>query len=843
MPLEENSPDVRPASSDAPAPGGASAEAIAMPAAPEQDDRLPSSGTEEGKAGEFASSPSIPALSGPEATSQKESPTRANDAAASPATIPAPDGSVSSAPSSLPEELPSRYREAKEAAARAAGPSATSRPSANPAASGKGQRAKARRTPPAVLVEPGPAARLFRALSYAGLPVLLALMALMTLQELFAVRTLWFSDEVRHADVYMRLLGGDWLALNLNGVPYPDKPPVYFWLLELLDRLPGVDQPMLFFLGTALSAVLFAGVTWLLARATGHDRRVAFAAGLMTVGCLFVAGLAHYPRMDLLFSVVITLSMICLYRGWIKTSAPVWLTLGFVLAGVATLIKGPLGIAFPVLSSILFLFWRGTPGRLNGRDGLFGFALMLIMLLVWVGALYFDGEVDYLKNIFGPQIAGRMVNAWHHAAPWWYYLAALPLVWLPWTFLALFVNWWRAARNLPGAWKNRREDGGRGWLWLSLIGGVALLSAVSGKIAIYLLPLMPCLAVLSARALLNLSPRRSRWFYLCLGVFFALLGLAFIAAQYSPLFLPLLPEAWTTALPPVARAYLDSISGLALMGLVLLILAVVLLFFTRRSLPEGGLLLTAVGIILLMQPYARVVAPSLDTMLSPRAQSEEMARYTRQGFYPAAYRVYPGIYAYYLNAELARSADDAAAPAARPAVAVQDIETMDGLLAMLATHPRAVIAMREKDWNRWTDKPADLQLVQRQWIVDQPYVLALRDAPDMVPGAPDATDTLDAANPEDAAEGMEELNASGKAEASNTPDEPGAPGTVPSPDAAAPETGSTLTPAASAKPVMPAPVPNQPERLDAAESAGAAGAPADADLAVPVPAEDGTSTL
>jgi len=31
---------------------------------------------------------------------------------------------------------------------------------------------------------------------------------------------------------------------HLNGPPYPDKPPVYFWFLGLLDAIPGVDGPM-----------------------------------------------------------------------------------------------------------------------------------------------------------------------------------------------------------------------------------------------------------------------------------------------------------------------------------------------------------------------------------------------------------------------------------------------------------------------------------------------------------------------------------------------------------------------------------------------------------------------
>lgn len=762
-----NTADQRPV--DTPEPSVPHAPAPSSLAMPPAESAFADSPPAEGGSG------APPPVSGPEAEP-------------APAVPPAPEVVAAAAQG----ELPSRYHSADGASSgRAPGP-------------GPG---RVRRVSPAALTEPGPASRLFRVLSLAGLPMLMLLTALMVLSQLMATRPLWFSDEVRHADVYMRLLEGHWLALNLNGLPYPDKPPLYFWFLNLLDRIPGVDQPLLFFLGTALSAMLFTGTTWLLARATGHDRRVSFGAGFMSLGCLFVAGTAHYPRMDLLFSVAIALSLICLYRGWIKRSAPIWLTLGFILAGVATLIKGPLGLAFPLLTSVLFLFWRGTPGRLNDRDGLFGFALMLIMLLVWVGSLFFQGESDYLRELFGPQTAGRIVNAWHHAAPWWYYLVALPLIWLPWTLLIPFIDWWKAARHLPAAWKARREDGGRGWLWLAIIGGVALLSAVSGKIAIYLLPLLPALAVVSARALLLLSPRRSRWFFFCLGLFFGLLGLALVAAQFGPRLLPLLSETWTTVLPAVARAYLDNTSGLAFMGLALLFLAAVLLFLTRRSLPDGSLLLTGLGVILLMQPYALAVAPSLDTMLSPRAQAAAMAGYVRQGYAPAAYRVYPGIYAYYLDEALAAS--DAGAP--RPDAVVPDLNDPAALAAFLAEHPRAVVAMREKDWKRWEDKPSDIYEVQRQWIVDQPYVLALREDATPLPEAeprnvlaPEPADGGTASLPA-AASGAEDESAAPAAlpEAAPAPPESAAEAVFPPEIPAAPDPG-TVTARPEAAPDFPA---------------------------------------
>src|SRR6218665_125372 len=60
---------------------------------------------------------------------------------------------------------------------------------------------------------------------------LIPLTILLALQTVFMLdaRALWYSDEVRYANVFEHVVNaGKWIVLHLNGVPYPDKPPVYF---------------------------------------------------------------------------------------------------------------------------------------------------------------------------------------------------------------------------------------------------------------------------------------------------------------------------------------------------------------------------------------------------------------------------------------------------------------------------------------------------------------------------------------------------------------------------------------------------------------------------------------
>ncbi len=602
----------------------------------------------------------------------------------------------------------------------------------------------------------GSPGRIFDALSCVGPLVLLVFCALMTCAEVLQLRELWFSDEVRLGDVLLHLRQGDWLLLNLNGAPYADKPPLYFWAMYGLTLIPGVSVARAVFLAVAASHALFVLSVWGLARGTGHDKRTALAAGFLTLCCVYVSGAACYPRMDLFFSALIVFAMTCLYRGWIRSNAPCWLGSGFLILGLATLVKGPLGLGFAVASSILFLLWRGTPGRLNGRDGLPGFALMLVLILAWAGLIAFKGETDYLYEMIGVQLLGRITGDAPHIFPWWYYLAALPIIWAPWVFLVLFVDWIAAARGIPAAWKKRRVDGGSCWLWIWLISGVVILSAIPSKIAVYALPLLAPLAVLTARSLLRLSPARSRWFFRFTAFILLVAGLGLIAADIFPLVRKSLPENWLPALPPVVDAWLEALDGVIVMGAILAFTAALLFALVSLAHPVGTLLLSAtIGMVAMVIPYELLVAPGLGSILSPRVQAESMLEKVKDGYAPAAFKVLRGAYAWHLN-QLAGSSETL--------YTVPDLEDAAARDAWIIQNPKAVIAMPEKEWDAWKDKPATASVILRAWMVDKPYVVAAMDATPPAPrqNAEDPEIPTSPANaaPEESVPSLEEADVS-----------------------------------------------------------------------------------
>jgi hypothetical protein len=107
----------------------------------------------------------------------------------------------------------------------------------------------------------------------------------------------------------------------------------------------------------------------------------------------------------------------------------------------------------------------------------------------------------YRDNILHKQTAERYAAAWHHHNPPWYYLVeVIPFFWLP---LSLLLPW-----LLPAWWRRLRRRDAR--LLLPL--GFALLtllffSASPGKRGVYVLPLLPMVALAAAPLLPGLLRR------------------------------------------------------------------------------------------------------------------------------------------------------------------------------------------------------------------------------------------------------------------------------------------------------------------------------------------------
>ena len=556
---------------------------------------------------------------------------------------------------------------------------------------------------------PSGSSKLFGVMAYAPYLILAALVVLQTIFTLDA-RDLWYSDEIRHADAFRNLLdGGKWLVLEMNGQPYPDKPPLYFLFLRALyEVLPAGWQsiPVVFFVGAAFSGLLFLLSTLVLGRGAGRsDGKTLLGAGLMLLSTGYIMGLLHYGRMDFLFAALITLSFTAFFIAVGHRRSVLWMVLAYFAAGLACLVKGPLGLALPLFATLVFTAWRGTPGRLFRVDSLIGFGVALLVVGAWAaGVSYTMGGPSYFINVvLKEQVLARAVDTFHHKEPWHYYLVRLPLALLPWSIIVLCLPWSKVL--LPSFWKGvlatrKPQAEGTAFLVCIVLATLGLLSLLSGKIVIYLLPALPALAILAARAVLGFGPVGAGTLRYGMALLMAVAGVAGVVATlmlYGTLPMPALGKLPAWHIPP--NVFFFAVS------LLLLGTAALLVFGLGCNRPEGVLLLMTLCATLASYPLAKYVAPAFNTVLSPKPIAQALKNYVEAGYTAFTYKDYGGTYTFYAEQ------------------IVPEI-SLENLAQKAEQGTRVVVAMKRKRYDQWAEKTACFAPVYEQWIENSRYVLA-----------------------------------------------------------------------------------------------------------------------
>lgn len=506
-------------------------------------------------------------------------------------------------------------------------------------------------------------------------------------------RALWFSDEVRYGNAYQNLvLNGKWMVLSLNGQPYPDKPPVYFWFLWLIDTLTPADMPTVFFLGAALSGLFLLMASYALARTLGLNRTVSLAGVLILLSSFFLAGLFHYSRMDLLFAAFIILAHACLFKAFSLKDQGRWPIYAFILMGLATLTKGPLGFIFPLLNSAIYLLWKGQLRRLFTRRMGLGLLSMVGMLATWVlGVILVEGPDFLMNTVLGKHVIQRATKTFHHREPFHYYLVAFPLAWLPWT-LYLFVAPVKKAFSLSRwgeLWASRREAGPRAFLWIMFAATFIFLSSLSGKVLVYILPMFPPLAFLMADSMTRLDAKTTaRFWTLVAGVWIVFGATLLVAGDLIPVPVPM--------------------RGLGVAALFMLAAGGAVWLAGRKG-NNAALLTSVLAVTLWLYPVGLMVAPSMDDYMSPKRQAEIMGSLIDEGYEPLAYKIYSGIFTYYAGHDFT------------------EFSGAKELTPHMETPGKKVLVIRDRHWKEWKDKPEGLLIVDSQNIAGMTYLVVIKE--------------------------------------------------------------------------------------------------------------------
>ncbi|TMA59882.1 MAG: phospholipid carrier-dependent glycosyltransferase, partial [Deltaproteobacteria bacterium] len=146
---------------------------------------------------------------------------------------------------------------------------------------------------------------------------------------------------------------GRWSVPHFNGLPYLDKPVLFFWLMAAGFRIFGPAE-LAARLPAALGALATVGLTFAIGRCLFPDRRRPLLGAFIVASTPLAIAFGRLAIFDMPFTALVTAALFCLLRARLDGSPRIWLPLAGLAMGFATLTKGPVGLAVPLVG-----WWAG----------------------------------------------------------------------------------------------------------------------------------------------------------------------------------------------------------------------------------------------------------------------------------------------------------------------------------------------------------------------------------------------------------------------------------------------------------------------------------------------------
>lgn len=310
------------------------------------------------------------------------------------------------------------------------------------------------------------------------------------LLPMMAMRDFTPSNELRYLSIADEAIAnGHLFAFYNHGIPYADKPPLYFWIVMLCRLLFGHHSCLALSMFSLIPAFAIVGIMdrWVMKGKSAMNR---MSVAGMTLTCVMFLGTMVVLRMDMLMCLFIVLALWTFYRMYTgegsrrqdSLTLPLWIFL-------ALFTKGPVGLLMPPLAIAVFLAvkrdWKGFRKYL----GLKTWGIIAALSAVWLTCVWLEGGLEYINNLLFKQTVGRAVNAFTHARPFWFYLVTILWCLAPYTLLLIgsFM-----ASLLPVRKAGAEKVSDLEILFLcTIISTAAMLSSFSSKLPIYLVPVLP----------------------------------------------------------------------------------------------------------------------------------------------------------------------------------------------------------------------------------------------------------------------------------------------------------------------------------------------------------------
>ncbi|MDE2234505.1 MAG: glycosyltransferase family 39 protein [Gammaproteobacteria bacterium] len=317
-------------------------------------------------------------------------------------------------------------------------------------------------------------------------------------------RDLFQTDEGRYAEIPREMLvSGDWVTPRLDGFKYFEKPALQYWTTAAAYKLFGASN-WTSRLWTALTGFLgvlmTAWVGWRL-----FDRRTGWCATLVLGSSIYYVIMGHFNTLDMGVSFFMCMSLFAFLmamRAGDLNEARVsrgWMYLAWAAAALGMLSKGLETVVLPGLVFVIYTLVSRDWKRWKQLHWYGGLPIFLAIAAPWFVVVCVRNP-DFFSYFFIYEHFDRFLTpVAHRPGGWWYFIPVLLLGLLPW--LPQFL------RSLFRPWRLPAADGRAGgfnhvlflWLWCVVI--FVFFSFSDSKLASYILPIFPALALLVGREL------------------------------------------------------------------------------------------------------------------------------------------------------------------------------------------------------------------------------------------------------------------------------------------------------------------------------------------------------
>ncbi len=374
--------------------------------------------------------------------------------------------------------------------------------------------------------------------------------------------SLWDVDESHNAECAREMyVAGESSVPTFNYSLRTDKPVLLYWLMIAAYQLFGVTE----FAARFWSAVCGLGsliLTYELGRAM-FDRATGLLAGIVLGSAVMFCVISHAATPDSLLIFFTLLTFLVFWHGYMRQSNR-WLLGAGVASGLAVLAKGPVGLALPGATILIFLLWQRRFRLLWNRKLLWGVLLFAAITLPWYIAVgvetkwkfFWDPENQqgfFLKHHlrrFEAPLEGHGGRFW-----FWYHPVVLLAAFAPWSVFLGLACWYGTGRRAAEAElavsgqksevRSQRSESSAvslppclpvflsscRFLWCWFLVWLAVFTVAGTKLPNYMLPAYPALAILTARFLvrwgsgaIDPAPRRVAVALACYALVGAVIG-------------------------------------------------------------------------------------------------------------------------------------------------------------------------------------------------------------------------------------------------------------------------------------------------------------------------------